>query len=210
MFLCVAVSIFLFFPLMIPRVCCCCRALLILTADMEHCASWQLSPSADACDGLLCCFRRLWIEQQAHTDTDSSLIHVLKPVHQLVSFFFLFASPHSVCTFPRRTGWKSFVPRNVFTSCPLTRQHTHSCTQTHTHTNSVQPLISTLQAIPSASVGHAPSSQPRRGTFGSSFSGKKQPNKAKKTKKKQNVRCYFLSTFVSLSRNSLIWRFAWD
>lgn len=50
------------------------------------------------------------------------------------AIFFSFASSHSICTFPQRTGWKSFVPRNVFTSCPLTRLHRHSCTQTRTPT----------------------------------------------------------------------------
>lgn len=130
------------------------------------------------------------MEQQSHTDTDSSFIHVLKSIHLLV--FFLCQSTQHLYISPKNR-LKERCPKECVYKLPINTQtpalmHAH----TRTHTNSVHPLVSSLQAILSVSVGHAPSSQPRRGTFGSSFSGKNRQNKNK------NVGCYLLSSFVFL------------
>lgn len=140
------------------------------------------------------------MEQQSHTNTDSSLIHVLKPIYLLgcfFFFFFFFASPHSICTFPQRTGWKERCPKECVYKLPINTL-THALMHTHTRTPTVYiPLVSSLQAIPSVSVGHAPSSQPRRGTFGSSFSGKNRQNK---TKMSDVIFCHLLFREVQTYR----------
>lgn len=112
--------------------------------------------------------------------------------------------PTSFCTFSKRTGWRSFVPRNVFTSLPVnTLAHAlmHAeHTRTHQQRTSPPPrpparppstLASALLAMLSAPVGRAPSSQPRRGTFGSSFQWQKQRKIKQKKKKKTTSDVFF-------------------
>lgn len=145
--------------------------------------------SADSCEGLLCCFgTALNATTIAHVQTALPFMRS-KPTHLPVSPSP--PAPRGVCTFPKRTGWQSFVPRNVFTSLPdnaLTHALMHA--KKHTRTPAAYiPLASALLAMPSAPVGRASSSQPRRGTFGSSFSGKN------KEKIKQKRRMFF-SFFV--------------
>lgn len=124
------------------------------------------------------------MEQQSHTDTDSSLIHVLKSIHLL--FFFLCQFTQHLYISPKNR-LKELCPKECVYKLPINTL-TQALMHANTHANSVHPLVSSLQAIPLVSVGRAPSSQPRRGTFGSSFSGKNE------TKQK----CWMLP-FVSLS-----------
>lgn len=83
-------------------------------------------PTADACDGLLCCFRHLWMEQQSHTDTDKSLIRRVKintsaKVLTLLCFFFLSflfsfcQSTQHFVHFPKeQAAERALSQRNVF------------------------------------------------------------------------------------------------
>lgn len=108
-----------------------------------------------------------------------SFIHVLKSIHLLVFFFFLCQSTQHLYISPKNR-LKERCPKECVYKLPINTL-THALMHAHTRTPTVYipPLVSSLQAIPSVSVGHAPSSQPRRGTFGSSFSGKNRQNKTK-------------------------------
>lgn len=82
--------------------------------------------------------------------------------------FFLCQSTQHLYISPE-TRLKERCPKECVYKLPVnTLTHTHA----RTRTNSVHPLGFLSAGIPSESVRHAPSAQPRRGTFGSS--GKKQ------------------------------------
>lgn len=147
----VAFVFFLFFPLTIHESAAAAeQTLLILTNTCNTRDSWQLDPSADACDGLLCCFRHLWVEQ-SHMDTDSSFIHVLKPIHLLVLFF---------SSLPVHTAFAHFPKECVYKLPINTRTHAHKqtrtptvyiplfplCGRSHQHLSDALPPLSLVEA----------------------------------------------------------------
>lgn len=129
-----------------------------------------------------------------HTDTDRSLIHVLKinTSASLTFFFFVFffLPVHTAfCTFPQRTGFKERCPKECVYKLPVntrTQALMHSHTRTQTVYIPVFPLCRRFRQY----AEHAPSYQPRRGTFGSSFSGKNKKEKQTKKKRNSNLGCY--------------------
>lgn len=113
---------------------------------------------------------QLWTQRQSRTYR--RLFHSCVQTNSTAPFSFP-AGPRVISTFPKRAGWQSFVPRNVFTSLPVnTLTHALMHAKPTRTPAAYTPLASALLAMLSAPVGRAPSSQPRRGTFGSSFSGK--------------------------------------
>lgn len=126
--------------------------------------------------------------------TDSSFIHVLKPIHLLVFFLLRRQSHTAFAHFPKE---QALCPKECVYKLPInTLPHALMHANKHAHQQCTSPCFS-LWAILSASVRHAPSSQPRRGTFGSSFSGKKKTNKENKAKKTPDVIfCHLLFLYV--------------
>lgn len=136
------------------------------------------------------------MEQQSHTDTDSSFIHVLK-TDTSASFLFFFSLPVQTqhLYISPKNRLKELCPKECVYKLPINTL-THALMHAHTRTPTVYIPLFPLCRRSRQYVGHAPSSQPRRGTFGSSFSGKK--NKQNKTKMSDVI---LLSSFVSVSPN---------
>lgn len=120
--------------------------------------------------------------------------------------FFFFASPHGVFYISPKNRLTERCPKECVYKLPNTPthalKHTHTHTRTHTHARQQCSCpFSSQQVILSVSVRHTTSSQPRRGTFGSSFSGKNKIKQKQNKTKKKKVGSFFFSYFVSLSPN---------
>lgn len=131
---------FLFFPLTIREAAAASLVFNCNTCNTKTPGS-STCLSVDACDGLLCCFRHLWMEQQSHTDTDSSFIHVLKSMLLLVWIFFFplifsYASPHSILYISPKNRLKELCPKECVYKLPINTL-THALMHSHARTPTV-------------------------------------------------------------------------
>lgn len=119
------------------------------------------------------------------TDMDSSFIHLLKiDTSARIFFFFLYFRFFCLCQSEQhlyispKNRPKELCPKECVYKLPINTLNTR--THAHARTPTVYiPLFPLCGRSPPVSVGHAPSSRPRRGTFGSSFSGKNKTENKK-------------------------------